>query len=169
MWTNLLNGAIGAVIGVVGAFIAAVVTVRLTRREDAQRARAEFALRVSGELAASLVELYDALRRLTPRSTADDTSIELDRVHDPAEALRRAITVDAPLLPGDREEKLKDVRHTIAQKVPRHASHSTAGELRDLLRELKPAGDRLRDLRRDWYQAAPDGMSRRRTQMRGAR
>jgi hypothetical protein len=43
MWSNLLSGTIGAVIGV-------------TRREDSRQARAEYALRLSGDLAAHLVD-----------------------------------------------------------------------------------------------------------------
>lgn len=158
MWSNLLSGTIGAIIGVVGAFVAAAYTVRLSRREESQQSRAEFALRVSGDLAAHLVDVYDVLRRIEPDARQDEQPVALETLHGPAAALRRAITVDAPMLPGDLEAMLKVVRKMINEIVPREGSRATAGELRRLLDAIRPAGDRLRDLRRDWYQAAPHGM-----------
>lgn len=158
MWTNLLSGTIGAVIGVLGTFVAAVVAFQLTRREDARRTRHEYTIRVSGELASALVEFYDAVRHETLEADNDESLVALSDLHAPADALRRAITVDGPLLPLALELSLGETRKMIKETVPRAGTHATAGDLRRLLDEIRPAGDRLRDLRRDWYQSAPPGM-----------
>lgn len=119
MWTNLLTGTLGAILGAAGVFAAAVITIRWTSRNDAdlarqarnhvaQQARHADSIRVSGQLADRLVEFYDNLRDATAQSPSGEQSIELKDLRLSAVALRRAITVDGPLLPRDLEQEMQD-------------------------------------------------------------
>jgi hypothetical protein len=158
VWTNLLSGAIGAVVGVLGAAGAAIFTINRIRQHETALSRYENTLTVSGDLAYRLVEFYDSLRNATPPQLEDDAVVDACRLAEPAQALRRAITVDGPLLPTDLEAALKGVRKTIRDILPRHAEVATAGDLRALIDKIRPAGDELRKLRGREYDTAPSGM-----------
>ncbi len=157
MWTNLLSGSIGAIIGVVGAVAVAVFANQSARVREAEVARREHALRVSGELAHSLVEFYDQLRQLGPDGADDADAVATTTLRAPAEALRRAITVDASLLDDRLEREVRDVRKEVARVLPRGSSSCQVKDLRALTAAIRPAGDRLRELRRHQFEAAPVG------------
>jgi hypothetical protein len=88
VWSNLLSGTIGAVIGVAGAALVAVLTLTRTRRLEAEAARREHAIRVSGELAHRLVEFYDALRLVAPSEASDADVVQVRDLAEPGWALR---------------------------------------------------------------------------------
>jgi hypothetical protein len=158
MWANLLSGSIGAVIGIIGAVVAAVWTVERARRAEQEAARREHALRVSGELAAALVEFYDDLKQLISSGAEPESVLAVDGVANAAATLRRAITVDGPLLDADRERRLGRLRRDIADVMLDRDATAARSELEALLKEVREVGDDLRDLRRRQFQSAPAGM-----------
>lgn len=157
MWTNLLSGTLGSIIGVVGAVAVAVFTNQSARVREAEAARREHALRVSGDLAHRLVEFYDQLRQHAPDSADEAETVPTTTLGAPAEALRRAITVDAPLLDDQLERELRDVRKEVARVLPRGNLSCQIRDLRALTAAIRPAGDHLRELRRDQFERAPAG------------
>jgi hypothetical protein len=158
MWSNLLSGTIGSIIGVGGAVVVAYLTVEKTRRHEAglaeqsrqdQAAYAEKPRQIetSGMLAYHLVALYDELRAIEVREV-EPAQDDLDRVGPLADALRRSIVVDAPLLPNDVEVHLKATRKEISALVTIRDIPLTREEITRIRGTVRAAGDVLREFRR---------------------
>jgi hypothetical protein len=168
-WSNLLSGTIGAVIGAGGALASTMLTINRTRvyeaaqadraaRDALAQARQSNALRISGELANLLVMSYEDLSMLIgDEQHRDGQNLDTGRLGTTAAALRRAITVDAPLLQPDLESKMKAARVEIRRVIGRQPKHASRSDLTSLLTVVGDAGDHLRDARRAAYLVYGEG------------
>lgn len=174
MWANLLSGTIGSVIGVIGAFVAAYLTLDRTRRHQAELAYREHEVATSGLLAYRLVALYDALKALLADHDDDESATSIQSLRSLATSLRESIVIDAPLLPDRLQKELKQTRQEMSRVILDHPSDAaTIFDLRGLLQTIRKSGDSLRQLRRDYAEAArqdrsglSEGRARRRTPRR---
>ncbi|MGI8416679.1 MAG: hypothetical protein ACR2P2_10855 [Nakamurella sp.] len=157
MLSNLLSGAVGALVGGVAAFVAAVITISRTRDNQAALSRRQHAIQVSGQVAYALVTFYEELRRMTAQGVADEERVGVERLRDAEGNLRRSIIIDAPLLDARLERKMKPIRDEVRRVLPPNSRDAEVGELRKLLVEVRSAGDDLRELRRKHFAAAPEG------------
>jgi len=158
MWSNLLSGTIGSIIGVVGAVVVAYLTVQKTRRDQealaaktrrdaAGHAELQRQIDTSGTLAYHLVALYDELKALELGSS-EPTDDDMDRLRPLADNLRRSIVVDAPLMPERVEVQMKEARKEITVFLTKRTTPVTLTEVHEVRQTVKTAGDVLQDFRR---------------------
>lgn len=147
-WSNLLSGAVGALIGVAGVMAATVMTAR----DVAAQARQANVLRVSGRLGELLIIFYEDMRLLLDdEQHGGEETLDTGRLGPPAATLRRAITIDAPLLDGNLHDEMKLARSEIKRIIGRQPRRAARGDLVDLLQVVRAAGDLLRAARSDAY------------------
>lgn len=167
-WSNLLSGTIGALIGVAGALASTMLTINRTRRHDADRAawaadaaltqaRQADALKVSGQLADMLILFYEDLSILLADDQQSGESLDTGRLGPSANVLRRAITVDAPILSPSLHDQMKNARSKIKTVVGRQPRRAARNDLTELLSVVRAAGESLRQARADAYRDYGDG------------
>lgn len=155
MWSNLLSGTIGSVVGLVGAVLVAVVTIRRTQKADAEIARSEALVTVTRGLAVAFADTY---AKLYPFTSAAGTDTPLDRtsVLASCERLRTQLLVDGPLLPPELERALKSVRKNVQNRLERTDDWPSRAEMVRLRQEVRDAGDLLAGSRRELFGKRPE-------------
>jgi hypothetical protein len=163
MWSNLLSGVIGSVLGsalgVVGAYYLAVRTLMKTRENERVLTREQASVDSAGEITVALIEFYDGLDELwrtATRLTMKD-NVEIDsKVASflwPAMAdLSRRVTVHQTMLPSELAAKVSEVRVAIREifgVMPRPSV--TKEQLMDVRIRIRSASDELSKFRRQAY------------------
>ena len=159
MWSNLLSGAIGSVLGIIGAVAVAVFTVRRAdkQQDDAaasvhnyamRRAAKQRAYNAAGQMAVPVVATFDELKRLANQE-AEPSAGDFTTLRELVDELRRSIVLHGSIVPVDLEQRLKDTRKTIAQGIPPVATPPTREEVKLLLAMVDATGDGLRELREE--------------------
>lgn len=145
MWSNLLSGALGAVIGLVGAVVAAMFTVGKEATQARQAAAADHSNAIkraedqrahdaAGQMAVNLVAVYDALKDLESRG-AEPVSEDFEPLREGVDELRRSIVLQGPLVPPPLERRLKDTRRAIAEAIPPRSHRSPTRQQVSAFRE----------------------------------
>ncbi len=163
MWSNLLSGGIGALVGLVGAVAAAVFTLnregkqgRESAANDHQnavkRAEDQRAHDAAGRMAVDIVAVFDNLRDLERRET-EPSAEDFEPLRQHVDELRRSIVLEGPLVPPDLEQKLKDTRKALAEGIPPRAEPPTRQQVGVFRAKVEAAGDSIRDYRRPTHGA----------------
>lgn len=163
MWSNLLSGVIGALIGLVGAVTAAFFTVNKEAKQGreaaandhqnaAKRAEDQRAHDAAGRMAVHIVALFDKLRELERRDT-EPSAEDFEPLRQHVDELRRSIVLEGPLVPTSLEQKLKDTRRALAEGTPPRAEPPTRQQVGVFRESVEAAGDSIRDYRRPTHGA----------------
>lgn len=158
MWSNLLSGAVGAVIGLVGAVAAAMFTVRKEatlgrqaadedHRNAVQRAEDQRGHDAAGRMAVKLVAIYDALTELQRRES-DPVVEDVGMLREGIDELRRSIVLDGPLVPTLLEQQLKDTRKAIAEGIPPRSGPPSRQQVSAFREQVDMAGKAIQRYRR---------------------
>ena len=158
MWSNLLSGAIGAVIGLVGAVAAAMFTVR-KEAEQGRRAAADDhrnavklaedqrAHDAAGQMAVNLVAVYDALKGLESRES-DPVAEDFEALRERVDELRRSIVLEGPLVHPRLETELKAARKAIAEGIPPRSNPPSRQQISAFREQVDAAGKAIQRYRR---------------------
>lgn len=162
-WDNLLQGAIGSVLGsalgVFGAFYAAIHTIRKTQQDERVLLREQVGIMAAGEIGAVLLMVYDSLRQLLLEAgnVPNETEITVPApqgaiIRDLLNQSSRLITLEGTLLRRDLANSIGDLRDAMRQEFGVTTPNSvTKGNLLKLQKHLREATDELREYRRQSY------------------
>jgi hypothetical protein len=158
---NLLNGALGSIlgsiVGVIGAYYLAVTTIRKTLENDRSLTQERISVEAAGAIAVDLVNFYDLLGELIQMNREKEASDLLEaepdlqaELADTMKDLSRDITIEATLLPRALGEEVgqarKAIREILGVSAKSAVSKSQLIELRQIIRDT---GDSLREYRRE--------------------
>jgi len=163
MWSNLLSGAIGSVLGsvlgVAGAYFLAVRTLFKTKENERLLIREQASVDSAGDIAVALIEFHDGLNELTWKVgnlTADDDVAIDSQMADflwPAMAdLSRKITVHKSMLDRELAAEVDGVRAAMREIFGVTAKSSvTKAQLIDMRERIRSARKGLSEFRRKAY------------------
>ncbi len=163
MWSNLLSGAIGSVLGsvlgVVGAYYLAVRTLIKTRENERILTREQASVDSAGEIAVALIKFYDGLNELMRKAgnltVNDDIAIDSQKAGFlwPAMTdLSREVTVHENMLPRKLAAKVDEVRIAMREIFGVTAKPSvTKAQLIDVRERIRSASAELSEFRRKSY------------------
>jgi hypothetical protein len=163
MWSNLLSGVIGALVGLVGAVAAAAFTVNKEAKQGREaaandhqnavnRAEDQRAHDAAGRMAVHIVTAFDELRDLERRES-EPSAEDFEPLRKQVDELRRSIVLEGPLVPTDLELELKDTRKALAEGIPPRAEPPTRQQVGVFRAKVEAAGDSIRDYRRPTHGA----------------
>lgn len=147
VWSNLLSGVVGAVIGMVGAVAAAVLTINKEARHAVRLAEDQRAHDAAGRIGVCVVALFDALTDLTRHET-EPSEAELAVLRRLVDDLRRSIVLDGPVVSVDLEGELKAARKAVSEGIPPRSEAPTKEQLRGFLQQVDDVGESIKKYRR---------------------
>jgi hypothetical protein len=158
MWSNLLSGVIGALVGSIGAVGAAAFTVNKEAKQGREaaandhqnavkRAEDQRAHDAAGRMAVHIVAVFDELRDLERRES-EPSAGDFEPLRKQVDELRRSIVLEGPLVPTDLERELKDTRKALAEGIPPRAEPPTRQQVGVYREKVEAAGDSIQDYRR---------------------